>query len=503
MQILQIFRDLARLNREGDVDPGLQSRLFGYVFWAMAVLVILGNVLTGGLTGVNPTQRIAQLSSFVLLLGIWGLWKRGRVNLAGHLMVWGFWLLATLVVLSEAGRASHWLVPQFLVVVLARFILNGRVAIFLGLLTAFSDFAIYQFDLQRYLPPELSELAMGQDWAAIALGFLFLLFIFFLTDVVLRETLKKNRISEDRYRSLFDRTNDAVFLIHLDLYYLEVNQKAADLLGYTIDELTGKPLAEVIAPEEISSMRANFEKVKKEGMLPIFERTVVRKDGSRRVVEVNVAQVNDSNGQALYHQSVMRDVTERKVLETQLRISLEEMETLAMQDSLTGLLNRRAITEHAEAEWHRAVREKRPVCIVLIDLDNLKDVNDTHGHPMGDQVIMELARVIKSSRRQYDWAGRWGGDEFMLVLPGANLVEAQEIADRLRNSFAMSEMVLSLNEEVRSFVSLGIACYSGRIGEEMDLDQLIALADQALYRAKQAGKNRVEVYRSLGQTVDN
>lgn len=503
MKILQIFRDLARLNREGDVDTGLQARLFGSVFWAMAGLVVLGNVLTGGMLGANAIQRIAQLASFGLLLGIWALWRSGRVSLAGHLMVWGFWLLATLVVWSEAGRASHWLVPQFLVVVLARFILNGRVGIFLGLLTAVADFAIYQFGLHRYLPAEMSELAMGQDWAAIALGFLFLMFIFFLTDVVLRETLKKNKRTEDRYRSLFDRTNDAVVLIHLDLHYLEVNQKAADLLGYTVDELIGKPVSEVIAPEEVPSMLANFERVKKEGMLPIFERTVVRKDGSRRVVEVNVAQVTDANGEALYHQSVMRDVTERKVLETQLRISLEEMETLAMQDSLTGLLNRRAITEHAEAEWHRAVREKRPVCIVLIDLDNLKDVNDTHGHPMGDRVIMELGRVIKSSRRQYDWAGRWGGDEFMLVLPGANLVEAQEVAERLRNSFANSEMVLGLEENVRSYVSLGIACYSGRAGEEMTLDQLIALADQALYRAKQAGKNRVEVYRSLGQTVES
>jgi diguanylate cyclase (GGDEF)-like protein/PAS domain S-box-containing protein len=502
MKISQTFRNLARLNREGDVDPELQARLFSSVFWAMAVLVVLGNVLVGSLTGFTPAERIAQLSTFALLFGIWWLWKSGRVTLAGHLMVWGFWSLATLVVLSEAGRASHWLVPQFFLIVLARFILNGRVAIFLGLLTALGDFAIYQFELHRFLPAELSQIAMGEDWAAIALGFLFLLFIFFLTDTVLRETLKKNKFSEDRYRSLFDRTNDAVFLIHLDLYYLEVNQKAADLLGYTIDELTGKPLTEVIAPEEVPAMLANFERVMIEGMLPIFERTVVRKDGSRRVVEVNVARVNDSKGNALYHQSVMRDVTERKVLETQLRISLEEMEALAMQDSLTGLLNRRAINEHAEAEWHRAVREQRPVCIVLIDLDNLKDVNDTHGHPMGDQVILELARVIKGSRRQYDWAGRWGGDEFMLVLPGANLVEAQEIAERLRNSFANSELILGFDENVRSYVSLGIACYPGR-GEEINLDQLIALADQALYRAKQAGKNRVEVYRSLGQTVRN
>jgi diguanylate cyclase (GGDEF)-like protein len=91
----------------------------------------------------------------------------------------------------------------------------------------------------------------------------------------------------------------------------------------------------------------------------------------------------------------------------------------------------------------------------------------------------------------------------MLVLPGANLVEAQEIAERLRHSFETSPLVLELDESVRSFVSLGIACYSGRAGEQMTLDQLIALADQALYRAKQAGKNRVEIYRSVEQKVQN
>lgn len=502
MQIFQQLRNLERLNRAGDVDPALRARLFGGVFWVMAALVVLGSVLTGGLVEVNAYQRAAQIASLAILVGIWGLWKRGEVNLAANLMVWGYWALATLVVLSEAGRASHWLVPQFLVIVLARFILTGRVAILLGLLTASIDFIIYQYRLFQYLPPEFTELALGQDWAAIALGFLFLLFIFFLIDVVLRETLRSNRLSEDRYRSLFDRTNDAVFLIHLDLYYLEANQKAADLLGYSMDELIGKPLTDVIAPEEIGQMRPIFERVRKEGMIPLFERTIVRKDGSRRIVEVNVAQVTDAQGNALYHQSVMRDVTERNLLETQLRISLEEMEALAMRDSLTGLLNRRAITENAEAEWHRAMREKRPLCLVLIDLDNLKDVNDTHGHPVGDKVILELARVIKDSRRQYDWAGRWGGDEFMLVLPGANLVEAQEVAERLKSSFANSELVTSLDEEVRSYVSLGIACFSGRVGEDISLNQLVALADHALYRAKQAGKNRVEVYRSVGEKVE-
>src|SRR5690606_30048329 len=147
----------------------------------------------------------------------------------------------------------------------------------------------------------------------------------------------------------------------------------------------------------------------REGMIPLFERTMIRKDGSRIITEVGISLVSDEDGEPLYHQSVVRDITERKRLEDQLRFSLEKMQALAMQDPLTGLLNRRAVSENAEAEWFRSQRENRPMCVVIIDLDNLKIINDRFGHAMGDQVILELARAIKTQRRRYDWAGRWGG----------------------------------------------------------------------------------------------
>jgi diguanylate cyclase (GGDEF)-like protein/PAS domain S-box-containing protein len=349
----------------------------------------------------------------------------------------------------------------------------------------------------------LRNLGGTNDAVAIIISLLFLMFIFFLLDTVLRESLVHSQRAENRYRSLYEKTNDAVFLVSPDQRILSVNLQAADLLGYEIDELIGKPYAELVAPDEKKKVQENFIRLEKEGTAPFFERIMVRKDGSRCQLEFNANAIHDEAGQLLYFQGVGRDMTERKRLEEQLRYSLEEMETLAMQDPLTGLLNRRAITEHAEAEWHRSARERRPMCIVLIDLDNLKDVNDALGHPVGDQVIIELSEVIKASRRRYDWSGRWGGDEFMLVLPGANLVEANEVSERLRAQFAESPVTAGIRERVRPYVSMGVACYSGRPGEEIPLNQLISQADQALYQAKQRGKNRVELYRDRETKPNN
>jgi diguanylate cyclase (GGDEF)-like protein/PAS domain S-box-containing protein len=492
---LGFARELVRLNRSGDLSPELKRRLFPGVFWSLAGMAALGVILTGAILENFPLPRLIQFATFALFAFTWWLHQSGRTSFAFSILVFGSWALSTLVVLSEAGRASHWLVPQFLLIVLARFLLNGRMAIFLGVITAILDFSIYHFHLHLMMPMELRELTLGNDWAAIAVSFVFLLFILFLADAILRETLHTARFSQGRYQSLFDHTNDAVFLIDMNLRYIEANETAADLLGYPRKDLIGKSIFDIVPQEEATAVRNNFHKLDKEGWLPLFERTLVRVDGSRRIAEVSITVVPSEDGKPRYYQSVMRDISERKRLEEDLRYSLEEMESLAMQDPLTGLLNRRAITEHAEAEWHRSKREKRPLCIALVDLDNLKDINDTQGHLVGDKAILALASVIKESLRRYDWAGRWGGDEFMLILPGSNLIEAQEICERLRSAYSSSDFVASLGTSIHPYISVGVACYSARPGDETPLNQLFGQADKALYKAKETGKNKVVIFR--------
>lgn len=493
MQVTQGISKLLRLSRAGDISEELRSRYFGLVFWATAVIIPLGWAFSGRIVEATPFVRGVQLFSFVFLILLWFLWQRGAVTLATHLLVWVFWGLATGVVLIEANSNNIWLVPQFLLIVLTRLLLSGRVAVSMALLTLVFDILIFALSLHLHLPPSLAQMAQNAEWTPLVISFIALLFIFILGDLVLRDSLAEARRNEGRYRSLFTRTNDAVFLIDPRLRYLEVNEQGAALLGYTPEELVGKPMSEVVAPTELAAMKANFSRLQHEDPLPLFERTMIRKDGSRIITEISITLVSDELGQPLYHQSVVRDITERKRLEDQLRYSLEEMQALAMQDPLTGLLNRQAVTEHAEAEWFRAQRESRPLCLVLIDLDNLKVINDTQGHAVGDKVILELARCIKIQKRRYDWSGRWGGDEFLLVLPGTTLSEAGDVAERIRNLYISSPLVLETGEDAS--LSMGVACYSGRHEDKTDLNRLLSQADQALYTAKESGKNQVQLFR--------
>ncbi|HRN50184.1 MAG TPA: diguanylate cyclase [Anaerolineales bacterium] len=494
MQAKRRLRDLLHLSQSGDISDEMRPRYFWLVYVMAAVMIPLGWAFSGRVLEAPAFVRLLQLFSifFLVLIGLVG--RQGKIFFATNLMLWAFWALATIVVLIESDTNAIWLVPQFLLIVLTRLLLSMRIAFAMALLTLLLDLGIFALSLYKYLPSYFMQMTQDTEWAPLLISFISTVFIFLLGNMVLRDSLAQARRNEGRYRSLFDRTNDAVFLIDPALRYLDVNKQAAELLGYEPHELLGKPISEVIAPTEVTAMKANFARLQREGMIPLFERTMIRKDGSRIITEVGISLVSDEDGQPLYHQSVVRDITERKRLEDQLRFSLEEMQTLAMQDSLTGLLNRRAVSENAEAEWFRSQRENRPMCVVIIDLDNLKIINDKFGHAMGDQVILELARAIKTQRRRYDWAGRWGGDEFLLVLPGATLSEAAEVAERVRNLYTQSLLVADVGEDAS--VSLGVACYSGRKGDTTDIATLLNQADEALYKAKQEGKSQVQMYRT-------
>jgi diguanylate cyclase (GGDEF)-like protein len=162
------------------------------------------------------------------------------------------------------------------------------------------------------------------------------------------------------------------------------------------------------------------------------------------------------------------------------------VERQALIDGLTGLANRRAASDALHAEAARAERLETPLSVVLADLDGFKDVNDAHGHAVGDEVLRVFADVLRETLRESDVAGRWGGEEFLLLLPGADEEGAAQLAERVR--IGLAERSIPGVLELHVTASFGVAEYAG----ETNTEQLVAAADSALYRAKRAGRDRVE-----------
>jgi diguanylate cyclase (GGDEF)-like protein len=161
------------------------------------------------------------------------------------------------------------------------------------------------------------------------------------------------------------------------------------------------------------------------------------------------------------------------------------VERQALVDGLTGLANRRAASDALHAEAARAERLETPLSVVLADLDGFKEVNDEYGHAVGDAVLRAFAEVLRDTLRESDLAGRWGGEEFLLLLPGADEEGAAQLAERVRVGLAVRR--IASVPGLRVTASFGVAEYAG----EANTEQLVAAADDALYRAKRGGKDRV------------
>jgi len=183
--------------------------------------------------------------------------------------------------------------------------------------------------------------------------------------------------------------------------------------------------------------------------------------------------------------------TKLKLLQDELREMNVQLEALSVTDPLTGLANRRRLMARLQEEVQRARRYKTPLSVVMIDIDHFKDVNDTHGHAMGDEVLRNIGAMLNAGLRTTDLAARYGGEELTLVLPHTDIPAALQVAEGLRQKFAELDHVLD-GVTIRKTASMGLAARDGQ-GEMPNAEDLLKHADEALYRAKQGGRNRVEV----------
>ncbi|HEX7621492.1 MAG TPA: GAF domain-containing protein [Anaerolineales bacterium] len=312
-----------------------------------------------------------------------------------------------------------------------------------------------------------------------------------------QQEIRQREKAEHRYRALFEQSHDAVFILDIKGKHLEVNQRAADLLGYTVEELTQLSAMDISAQKK--QTEHILERLKNGEIIPLYERDFIKKNGEKVTVEINAELVCDDNGVPIHIQSVARDISERNqneaVLRTanqKLRNQLVEIEMLhtqlqeqATRDSLTGLYNRRYLEESLVREFQRAEREKSTVCLIMLDIDRFKAFNDTYGHDAGDLLLKKLGEILQSDVRGSDISCRFGGEEFLIVMPGTQLKKGHERAEHLRTSF-LSLDIVHLGVKLNATLSIGVAVFP-RHGDTWE--KVLHAADQAMYAAKLAGRN--------------
>ncbi len=171
-----------------------------------------------------------------------------------------------------------------------------------------------------------------------------------------------------------------------------------------------------------------------------------------------------------------------------LKKSKEELKLLSSVDYLTKLYNRRYFSKVSEDIIHLAIRDKTPTSIIMIDIDKFKNINDTYGHKIGDEVIINLSNTLKELTRTSDIVCRYGGEEFVILLPQTSLIGAEIIANKIKNTIELISLEIPNNKIIKYTVSLGV---SESQVEDSDIEVVLKRADDALYEAKNSGRNKV------------
>lgn len=287
--------------------------------------------------------------------------------------------------------------------------------------------------------------------------------------------------SEGKYRSLFDNAFDSIFIIDVETRrILDVNQIAADRLGYTRDELLALHVDELNPPGEAAENYVLTQKLINEGSL-VFERTHVRKEGSYMPVEVS-SRLLHYDGRRIF-QSFVRDITDRKRAE-------QELTRLATHDPLTNLPNRALFDDRLNHAVTLGKRNDKVLAVLFMDLDGFKAVNDAFGHKQGDRLLQTLSDRLVSTVRQSDTVARLGGDEFALLLESINH-ESEVIPVIEKIIKAVNEPFRIHNAEAFISCSIGVSLFPT---DGTDPDTLIQNADRAMYLCKAEEANNYRFF---------
>jgi diguanylate cyclase (GGDEF)-like protein/PAS domain S-box-containing protein len=385
------------------------------------------------------------------------------------------------------------------------FLLAGMTA------AAVASSAAYRPAVLSFIAPILGGLALYfftrptfTDWALGAFALIYFVFINRITEnlrqnliqeVSLQEknhelvssleyAVAETRDREEKFRIIADYSHSWEAWFSSDGKLLWVNPSVERLTGYSAEDCMGQrshPM-ELVHAEDREKVARAMAAAGKQPSLKELEFRVVCKDGSVRWCAAVSQPAIDTQGRNVGFRASVRDVSDRKALQQQL-------ELLASTDPLTGVVNRRRFFNTAEAELYRARRYDRPLVLALIDIDHFKRINDGYGHAAGDDCLKMLAHGFANRLRRSDLFARFGGEEFVLLLPETQLGDGLRLCERLRHMVETIKIpVPGKSQPIGFTVSVGVADLQH---EGDSLNQLLARADAALYKAKRDGRNQV------------
>jgi len=298
-----------------------------------------------------------------------------------------------------------------------------------------------------------------------------------------REAERGLREVRERFESAFDNAPIGMALIARDDRWLQVNDALCRITGRTEEELKATTLRAMTHPDDIDLDKESLKQLLA-GQTSSYqvEKRYRHAWGHYVWVLVTASIVRDENGGPLYLVTQVQDISERREL-------ARRLEYFVNHDFLTGLFNRRHFEQELARETERVARYGDPGAVMVIDIDNFKDVNDTFGHKAGDDVLKGVGALLRQRLRQTDIVARVGGDEFAVLLPQTAPDHAQVVADEMVKALGRQVAMLA-DRSIRVTASVGVALFDGLTDIEV-----LAYADLAMYEAKETGRNRFAMYR--------
>jgi diguanylate cyclase (GGDEF)-like protein/PAS domain S-box-containing protein len=477
----------------------LAHHIFIIIWTCMAVgwlALLIAIIIPGTVYRWLLVVGIIESAGLILL----ALNKNRHTRLVSNLLIFIVWAVATGMALTGGGTSSNAMAIYFIVVLIAGLMLSGKAGIVTAGLCSLTGLFLVYLEYSGALPVNQVPHTPLTRWIASTIYMAIIISLQFLVSRTIRNALKQSRreLKERRWAEIALRmaNNDLdniincigypVFVKDDSFRFTHVNDALCDILGIERKEIIGKTLGESLPKDQMDHFLEVDSMVLESGVENQCEELLTGRDGRiLNIVTKKMRYVDEQGNRFLV--GVIHDITERKRIGEALQNSENKYRELSVVDELTQLYNSRHFYHQLKMEIDRAERYRQPLTLLLFDLDNFKAFNDVYGHVEGDQVLRQLGQVVKRCLRETDFAYRYGGEEFTIILPMTTSADGAVTAERIRAEFKKEPFSPLPGQDIHLTVSIGLGQYKPQ--EEMKA--FVHRVDQLMYQGKKNGKDRV------------